>query len=116
MISTSRRRQRSGYFPIEADSPAPLIARLKYRARFSDVDPMAVVWHGRYANLFEQASEELGRRISPPPSVSSFLSSGLTRRRKSPIRPITWRRLPILRTTPTRFPTRSMKAWSSLKL
>jgi len=62
MISTSRRRQRSGYFPIEADSPAPLIARLKYRARFSDVDPMAVVWHGRYANLFEQASEELGRR------------------------------------------------------
>jgi acyl-CoA thioester hydrolase len=62
VISSARRRQRSGYFPVEVDSPKPLIARVKYRARFSDVDPMAVVWHGRYANFFEQASEELARR------------------------------------------------------
>jgi acyl-CoA thioester hydrolase len=55
------RRQRGGYFPSSADFPGPLIARVKYRVQFSDVDPMAVVWHGRYARLFEQASEELCR-------------------------------------------------------
>jgi acyl-CoA thioester hydrolase len=55
------RRQRGGYFAADADAPKPLIARQKYRVRFSDVDPMAVLWHGRYARLFEQASEELGR-------------------------------------------------------
>lgn len=55
------RRQKGGYFPIVADAPVPLIVRLKHRIRFSDVDPMAVLWHGRYAKLFEQASEEIGR-------------------------------------------------------
>jgi acyl-CoA thioester hydrolase len=55
------RRQKGGYFAIESDVPAPLIIRLKHRIRFSDVDPMAVLWHGRYCHLCEQASEELGR-------------------------------------------------------
>lgn len=55
------RRKKGGYFAVDAEAPRPLIARVKYRVRFSDVDPMAVLWHGRYANLFEQASEELGR-------------------------------------------------------
>jgi acyl-CoA thioester hydrolase len=55
------RRQRGGYFPFQPDTPAPLIIRLTHRVRFSDVDPMAILWHGRYANLFEQANEELGR-------------------------------------------------------
>ena len=55
------RRRKSGYFPSHADAPAPLIIRLKHRVRFSEVDPMAILWHGRYANLFEQANEELGR-------------------------------------------------------
>jgi len=55
------RRQRGGYFAPGDGAPSPLIARLKYRVRFSDVDPMAVLWHGRYPKLFEQASEELGR-------------------------------------------------------
>jgi acyl-CoA thioester hydrolase len=55
------RRQKGGYFPAEPGTPAPLVVRLKHRIRFSDVDPMAILWHGRYAQLFEQASEELGR-------------------------------------------------------
>jgi acyl-CoA thioester hydrolase len=55
------RRQKEGYFPIEAGAPAPLVVKLKHRIRFSDVDPMGVLWHGRYCQLFEQASEELGR-------------------------------------------------------
>jgi acyl-CoA thioester hydrolase len=61
MMAQSPRRKKGGYFSVPADAPKPLIARVKYRVRFSDVDPMAVLWHGRYANLFEQASEELGR-------------------------------------------------------
>jgi acyl-CoA thioester hydrolase len=55
------RRQRGGYFPVDAAAPRPLIVRLQHRIRFSDVDPMAVLWHGRYMHLFEQANEELGR-------------------------------------------------------
>jgi acyl-CoA thioester hydrolase len=56
------RRQKGGYFPALAGAPAPLVVRLTQRLRFSDVDPMGVLWHGRYAQLFEQANEELGRR------------------------------------------------------
>lgn len=55
------RRQKGPYFPAEADAPTPLIVRLKHRVRFSEVDPMTVLWHGRYAKLFEQVNEELGR-------------------------------------------------------
>jgi acyl-CoA thioester hydrolase len=55
------RRQKGNYFAIEPEAPAPLVVRIKHRIRFSDVDPMAVLWHGRYCQLFEQASEELGR-------------------------------------------------------
>ena len=56
------RRQKGGYFAVDADAPAPLVVKLTQRARFSDVDAMGVLWHGRYAHLFEQANEELGRR------------------------------------------------------
>jgi acyl-CoA thioester hydrolase len=60
-VSHLPRRQKGNYFPAVAEAPAPLIVRLKHRIRFSDVDPMAVLWHGRYAQLFEQANEEIGR-------------------------------------------------------
>ena len=61
--STSvRRRQKGGYFANEPDAPAPLVAHVKHRVSFSDADAMGVLWHGRYAELFEQANEELGRR------------------------------------------------------
>jgi acyl-CoA thioester hydrolase len=56
------RRQKSGYFAAEADAPAPLVARVTHRVSFSEADAMGVLWHGRYAALFEQANEELGRR------------------------------------------------------
>lgn len=56
------RRRKGGYFPVETNAPQPIVARLTHRTRFSEVDPMAVLWHGRYAQLFEQANEELGRR------------------------------------------------------
>ncbi len=55
------RRQKGGYFPIDPAAPPPLVVRLTHRVRFSQVDAMAVLWHGRYAELFEQGNEELGR-------------------------------------------------------
>jgi len=61
-MSQTPRRQKGGYFTARPDAPAPVIARVSYRAHFSDVDAMAVVWHGHFARLFEQANEELCRR------------------------------------------------------
>ena len=54
------RRKAGGYFSTPADAPSPLSVTLQHRVRFSDVDPMAILWHGRYAKLFEQANEEIG--------------------------------------------------------
>jgi acyl-CoA thioester hydrolase len=54
------RRQKGGYFPIDSTAPAPLVVRLTQRIAFSDVDPMGILWHGRYAKLFEKANEALG--------------------------------------------------------
>ncbi|CAN5513187.1 hypothetical protein BH10PLA1_BH10PLA1_09150 [soil metagenome] len=60
---TAPRRQKGGYFPLHEAAPPPIIVRLTQRIRFSDVDPMAILWHGRYAKLFEHANEEIGRLI-----------------------------------------------------
>jgi len=58
------RRQKGNYFPALPDSPAPILVHLHHRIRFSDVDPMGILWHGRYAHLFELANEELGRVVA----------------------------------------------------
>jgi acyl-CoA thioester hydrolase len=60
-VTKAPRRQKGGYFPTDPSSPPPLVVRLTHRVRFSQVDAMAIVWHGRYAELFEQGNEELGR-------------------------------------------------------
>ena len=56
------RRSRNGYFPRRPGCAAPIVVRVSQRIRFSDVDPMGVLWHGRYAKLLEAANEEIGRR------------------------------------------------------
>ena len=60
-MTPPRRRKRGGYFGLDPAAPEPLTVRLTHRVRFSEVDAMAVTWHGRYAQFFEQANEELGR-------------------------------------------------------
>jgi acyl-CoA thioester hydrolase len=60
-VSQPIRRQKGGYFAAQAGDPEPLIVRLKHRVRFSEIDAMGVLWHGRYCQLFEQANEEIGR-------------------------------------------------------
>jgi acyl-CoA thioester hydrolase len=59
----SPRRKRGNYFAVNPESPKPLVVRVKHRIRFSEVDAMAVTWHGRYAQLFEEANEELCRAV-----------------------------------------------------
>lgn len=54
------RRKKRNFFPTVADAPKPLVVRVKKRIHFSDVDPMGILWHGRYAQLFEAANEALG--------------------------------------------------------
>ena len=70
-----RRRQKGGYFPRRADAPPSVCLCVRRRVSFSDVDPMGILWHGRYANYFEQANEELGRRCGM--SYTDFRAEGL---------------------------------------
>jgi acyl-CoA thioester hydrolase len=54
-------RKGQGYFAPLSGAPEPVAAEVRRRIRFSDTDPMAIMWHGRYPLLFEEAAEELGR-------------------------------------------------------
>jgi acyl-CoA thioester hydrolase len=55
------RKVNRGYFERGVGDPAPIEAEVRRRVLFGDADPMAVLWHGRYAALFEEASTELRR-------------------------------------------------------
>jgi acyl-CoA thioester hydrolase len=54
--------RKKNYFKREDNSPAPIVARVKHHVAFSEVDAMAVAWHGRYAQYFELAYSELTRK------------------------------------------------------
>jgi acyl-CoA thioester hydrolase len=55
-------RRKKIYFQRVENDPPPLVYSMQRRARFGEVDAMAVMWHGHYAVLFEEASTELRRR------------------------------------------------------
>ena len=50
------------YFTPEDGAPAPLRETLSRRVRFEEVDPLGIVWHGRYASYFEDARVALTDR------------------------------------------------------
>ncbi|MFA5514739.1 MAG: acyl-CoA thioesterase [Desulfuromonadales bacterium] len=50
------------YFPPRAGDPTPLRAVVARRVRFEEVDPLGIVWHGRYPGYFEDARVALGDR------------------------------------------------------
>lgn len=54
-------RRRQSYFKRMPNAPSPLVYQLEHRIRFGEIDAMAVMWHGHYAVLFEEASTELRR-------------------------------------------------------
>ena len=63
------------YFERLPGTPEPIVVEVKHRVSFSETDPMAIVWHGRYPLFFEAASEELGRHCGL--SYKDFFEAGL---------------------------------------
>jgi len=51
------------YFPSRAGDPSSLGIRVERRVRFEEVDPLGIVWHGRYPSYFEDARVALGERF-----------------------------------------------------
>ena len=56
-------RRRKSYFTTEPGAPAPLGITVRRRTAFSEVDAMAVAWHGNYLRFFEAAHSELMQKI-----------------------------------------------------
>ena len=69
------RRKRELYFERIEEAPGPVVVELKRQVRFSEVDALAIVWHGRYPSYFEEGSEELGRLCGL--SYKDFYEAGL---------------------------------------
>jgi acyl-CoA thioester hydrolase len=51
------------YFPPVEGGPPPLRAEVSRQVRFEEVDPLAIVWHGRYPSFFEDARVALCDRF-----------------------------------------------------
>jgi acyl-CoA thioester hydrolase len=68
-------RKKQNYFERIEGAPAPVVVEVRRRVRFSEVDPLAIVWHGRYPSYFEEGSEEIGRRCGL--SYRDFHEAGL---------------------------------------
>ena len=56
-------RRRKAYFTAGPDDPAPIVMEVRRRIAFSEVDAMAVAWHGNYLRFFEAAHSELMAKI-----------------------------------------------------
>lgn len=57
------RRKRNDYFDLPDNAPKPVSISIVRRCQFSEVDALAIAWHGRYVSFFEEAAAELGRKI-----------------------------------------------------
>jgi acyl-CoA thioester hydrolase len=68
-------KRKKYYFERIEDAPDPLVVEIRRRVHFSEVDPLAIVWHGRYPSYFEEGSEELGRLCGM--SYRDFYEAGL---------------------------------------
>ena len=69
------RRKRGQYFEVMPEDHAPLTVRVEKRVSFSDVDIMGIVWHGRYAQYFEEGFAAIGRQYGL--SYKDFYEAGL---------------------------------------
>ncbi len=53
---------RTPYFRSSPNDPPALRATVSRQVRFEEVDPLGIVWHGRYASYFDDARVALGDR------------------------------------------------------
>jgi acyl-CoA thioester hydrolase len=51
------------YFPVLPGAPPPLRITVQRQVRFEEVDPLNIVWHGRYPSFFEDARVALGEKF-----------------------------------------------------
>ncbi|TRZ93167.1 acyl-CoA thioesterase [bacterium] len=51
------------YFRIQPGQPPSLRAVVSRSVRFEEVDPLGIVWHGRYPGYFEDGRVALGKRF-----------------------------------------------------
>jgi acyl-CoA thioester hydrolase len=51
------------YFPAQEGAPAPLRIVVERQVRFEEVDPLNIVWHGRYPSFFEDARVAFGEKF-----------------------------------------------------
>ncbi len=52
------------YFPSAKSGPPPLRITVERKVRFEETDPLAIVWHGRYASYFEDVRCALGEKYN----------------------------------------------------
>ena len=53
---------RKSYFPSTKGDPFPLRVRVERKVRFEELDPLGIVWHGRYASFFEDARTAVSQK------------------------------------------------------
>lgn len=58
-----KKRRSKHYFSTEPGTPEPVVIEIKRRLAFSEVDAMAIAWHGNYPRFFEAAHTELMQKI-----------------------------------------------------
>jgi acyl-CoA thioester hydrolase len=64
------------YFRAGKGAPAPLRIEVSRQVRFEEVDPLGIVWHGRYASYFEDARVALCDRYGI--GYMDFFGHGVT--------------------------------------
>ena len=69
------RRAKKVFFEREPNAPAPLQMAVQRRVRFNEVDPMGIVWFGRYPRFIEEGAAELGRCCGL--SYQDYIEAGL---------------------------------------
>ena len=57
------RRSTKRYFPEVTGAPSSLKVITQRRVRFEEVDPLGIVWHGRYASYLEDGRAEFGDHL-----------------------------------------------------
>lgn len=67
--------QKRSYFAIEPGAPEPLSVRTERLVRFEELDPLRIVWHGRYVSYFEDGRVAFGRKYGL--SYEAFMENRL---------------------------------------
>jgi acyl-CoA thioester hydrolase len=55
-------RAKIKYFRENTDDPKPLVTEVMRRVRFEEVDPLTIVWHGRYPSYLEDGRASFGEK------------------------------------------------------